>query len=118
MSSLRWKNQVGFRMRGPVVLAAGDRAVEHLGGIDRTRQARLAGRHAVDVLDVEGAEVGDLDQSRDRRQARLGRAELEALDLVRLGIEGPAGDLLRDGERRLARPRVDLHVAAFVRART
>ena len=74
---------------GPVVLAAGDRAVEHLGGIDRTRQACLAGRRAVDVLDVEGAEIGDLDQGRDRRQALLRRAELEALDLLRLASRVP-----------------------------
>ena len=88
MSSIALEEPGRVPHGGPVVLAAGDRAVEHLGGIDRTRQARLAGRRAVDVLDVEGAEIGDLDQSRDRRQALLGRAELEALDLVRLRIEG------------------------------
>jgi hypothetical protein len=98
-----------------VVLAARDRAVEHLGGIDRTRQIGVAGRRPIDVLDVERAEIGDLDQGRDRRQALRHRAKLEALDLFRFGVQGPAGNLLRDGKRHLTGPCVDLRVASFAR---
>ena len=46
----------------PVVLAARDRAVEELGGIDGPRQTGGADRHAVEVLVVELPEVGELDQ--------------------------------------------------------
>ena len=49
------------------------------GSID-ARQPGLPDRHAVEVLVVERAQVGELDERRDRRQARVGRAALEALD--------------------------------------
>ena len=79
----------------PVVLAARDRAVEELGRVDGAGQRRRLGRHAVDELVVERPEVRELNQGGHRRQAFVG-AELEALDLGRLGVERRAGQLLGD----------------------
>ena len=102
MSSLRWKNIVGFRIAAQwysphVTPRRGPRRDR------RPADPGLAGGHAVDVLDVERAEVGELDQGSDRGQARIGGPELEALDLLRLGLEGPPRELLRHLERHASR---------------
>ena len=93
-----------------MVLAAGHSAVQKLRRVDRPRQFRPSDRDAVEVLVVERPEVRELKQGRHGREARVGGAELEALDLLRLGVERRPGQLLGDRERRAAGPGLELFV--------
>ncbi len=90
--------------RRPVVLAGRDGAVQELGRVDDARQAGVPDRHAVEVLVVERAEVGELNERGDRRQARVGGAELEALDLGRLGLRASAAPAPRRRRASCAAP--------------
>ena len=102
-----------------MILAGRDGAVQELRRVDRSRQPGAPDRHAVEVLVVERAEIGQLDERRDRRQALVGRTELEAFDLCRFGVERRARELLGDRQGGVARPRFELLVPeAVARART
>ena len=83
--------------------------------MEGSRQAGLAGRFPVDVLDVERPEVGELDERGDRGQPRVSRPEFEALDLCRLGAQRGASEILGDRERRPPRLGVDRDVPGLLR---
>ena len=92
-SSLEEEGRVPHR--GPVVLAARDGAVHQLGRLDGARQAGLAGRRSVEVELVELAQVGELDERRDRGKRVVGRRRARSVCVDGSAVEGRLGQKLR-----------------------